>query len=298
MVIGGCPTGDTAQSARPSGVRVISDEGGFGGLASGPGGPGYGGSALAWHHRHKHTNRAGWRMALPLRGRGAGLSLRQAPRYLPYWTGFLLYNGGSMLGEILRPAHKPISRSGNAAWLAAARVAPILTGFLFWALAAFILPPAQIGLGSAAIAAALLTVQPGMPGIGSATLTLLPRETDGGRRLMATALLTVGAFSLVAAGTLLATTHWVGSGVGAAWHDPLMAAFFLATVLFAASDYQPGPMGVAQERTDRAFVLSLPGPQYAAAWVRLPLLVPALLPGSLAQSAVAVAGRRLFMLTR
>jgi glycosyltransferase involved in cell wall biosynthesis/O-antigen/teichoic acid export membrane protein len=207
----------------------------------------------------KHPARAGWMLALPLLAsvRGAGLSLVHAPRYLPYWAGFLLYNYRSMFGEILRPENQPISVGGNAAWLAAARVAPMVTGFLFWALAALALPPAQIGLGSAVVSAALLTVQLGMLGVGPATLTLLPRETDGGRRLMATSLLAVGTFSLVVAGVLVAITHSLGSGVGEAWNDPLVTVVFVATALFAASAYQLDHIGVAQERADRTLVRSI-----------------------------------------
>ena len=52
----------------------------------------------------------------------------------------------------------------------------MLTGFLFWALAALVLPPAQIGLGSAVVSAALLAVQLGLLGVGPATLTLLPTQ--------------------------------------------------------------------------------------------------------------------------
>jgi O-antigen/teichoic acid export membrane protein len=183
--------------------------------------------------------------------------LVHAPRFLPYWVCFLLYNYRAMFGEILRPESKPISVGGNAAWLAAARIAPMLTGFLFWALAALVLPPAQTGLGSAVVSAALLTVQLGMLGVGPATLTLLPRETDGGRRLMATSLLTVGIFSLVVAGALVAITRSLGSGVGEAWNDPLVMVVFLATALFAASAYQLDHIGVAQERADRTLVRSL-----------------------------------------
>jgi glycosyltransferase involved in cell wall biosynthesis/O-antigen/teichoic acid export membrane protein len=207
----------------------------------------------------KHPARAGWMLALPLLAsvRGAGLSLIHAPRYLPYWAGFLLYNYRSMFGEILRPQNQPISVAGNAAWLAAARVAPMLTGFLFWALAALVLPPAQIGLGSAVVSAALLTVQLGMLGVGPATLTLLPRETDGGRRLIATSLLTVSIFSLVVGGALAAITDSLGSGVGEAWNNPLVTLVFLATALCAASAYQLDHIGVAQERADRTLVRSL-----------------------------------------
>nr|WP_218063260.1 glycosyltransferase [Arthrobacter sp. SDTb3-6] len=49
----------------------------------------------------KHPSRAGWVVALPLLAtvRGAGLSLAHAPRYLPYWAGFLGYNYQSMVSE-------------------------------------------------------------------------------------------------------------------------------------------------------------------------------------------------------
>jgi glycosyltransferase involved in cell wall biosynthesis/O-antigen/teichoic acid export membrane protein len=207
----------------------------------------------------KHTGRAGWLVMLPLLAtvRGVGMSLVRAPRFLPYWMGFLLYNYRAMAGELLRPAHKPISVGGNAAWLAAARIAPMVTGFLFWALAALVLPPEQIGLGSAVVAAALLTVQLGMLGVGPATLTLLPAETDGGRRLIATGLLTVATCSLLGAGLLVAVTSWLGTGVGEAWADPLVTVLFLATALLAASAYQLDHVGVAQERADRTLVRSL-----------------------------------------
>ncbi len=207
----------------------------------------------------KHPRRAGWLLTLPLlaSARGVGLSLVQAPRFLPYWLGFLLYNYRAMLGEMVRPTAQPLSVGGNAAWLTAARVAPMLTGFLFWALAAVVLPPAQIGLGSAVVSAALLTVQLGMLGIGTATLTLLPAEDDLGRRLIATSLLTVATFSLIAAWTLAAVTQAMGSGVGAAWTNPAVTLIFLATVLLAASSYQLDHIGVAQERADRALRRSM-----------------------------------------
>jgi O-antigen/teichoic acid export membrane protein len=207
----------------------------------------------------KHPARAGWLVALPLLAsvRGVGLSLAHAPRYVPYWVGFMLYNYRAMFSEILRPANQPLSLRGNAAWLAAARIAPMAAGFVFWALAALVLPPGQIGLGSAVVSAALLTVQLGMLGVGPATLTLLPAESDGGRRLIATSLLTVGTFSLVAAGVLAAVTHSLGSGVGEAWNDPLVTVLFLVTALCAACAYQLDHVGVAQERADRTLVRGL-----------------------------------------
>jgi glycosyltransferase involved in cell wall biosynthesis/O-antigen/teichoic acid export membrane protein len=207
----------------------------------------------------KHPARAGWMVLLPLLAtvRGVGLSLVKAPRFLPYWAGFLLFNYRSMIGEILRPAGQPLSVGGNAAWLAAARVAPMVTGFLFWALVALVLPPAQTGLGSVVISAALLTVQLGMFGVGPATLSLLPAEADGGRRLIATSLLTVATFSLAVALGLAAITNSFRSGVGEAWHNPLVTVLFLITAVVAAVSYQLDHIGLAQERADRALVRSV-----------------------------------------
>ncbi|MDQ0848672.1 O-antigen/teichoic acid export membrane protein/glycosyltransferase involved in cell wall biosynthesis [Arthrobacter sp. B3I9] len=207
----------------------------------------------------KHPARAGWMVVLPLLAtvRGVGMSLVRAPRFLPYWPGFFLFNYRSMASEILRPAGQPLSVGGNAAWLAAARVAPMVAGFLFWALVALVLPPAQTGLGSVVISAALLTVQLGMFGVGPATLTLLPGETDGGRRLIATSLLTVATFSLAAALGLAAGTNAFGSGVGEAWEDPAVTVLFLATAVLAAVAYQLDHVGLAQERADRALIRSV-----------------------------------------
>jgi O-antigen/teichoic acid export membrane protein len=185
------------------------------------------------------------------------LSLLRAPRYLPYWAGFLLYNYRAMLGHLLRPSPGGLSLGGNAAWLAAARVAPMVTGFLFWALAAFLLPPSQLGLGSAVVSAALLTVQLGMLGVGPATLTLLPAQTDGGRRLIATSLLTVALSALLVAAALAAVTHAMGPGVGTAWTDPAVTIAFLAAALFATVAYQLDHVGVAQARADRTMVRSV-----------------------------------------
>lgn len=207
----------------------------------------------------KHPGRAGWMVVLPLLAtvRGMAMSLIRAPRFLAYWPGFLLFNYRSMMGEILRPAGQPLSLGGNAAWLAAARVAPMLTGFLFWALVALVLPPAQTGLGSVVISAALLTVQLGMFGVGPATLTLLPGEADSGRRLIATSLLTVGAFSLAVAIGLAAITDSFGAGIGEAWNNPLVTALFLVTAVSAALAYQLDHIGLAQERADRALSRSI-----------------------------------------
>jgi O-antigen/teichoic acid export membrane protein len=145
----------------------------------------------------------------------------------------------------VRPAAKVLSLGGNTIWLTAARVVPMVTGLLFWALAAILLTPAELGLASAVVAAALLTVQIGMLGVGPAILTLLPAETEG-RRLITTSLLTVGLSSLIVAAGLLMITRALGPGVGQAWDDPTAAAEFLAAAFFATTAYQLDHIHAAQ----------------------------------------------------
>ena len=142
------------------------------------------------------------------------------------------------------PARHGLSVGGNAAWLTAARVAPMVTGFLFWALAALVLPPAQIGMGSAVVAAALLTVQLGMLGVGPATLTLLPgtvrrrpppdRQQPAYRRRSPSA---CGRRQLAAV-TTGSVRAWARPGT-----IPPVTVIFLATALFAAGRLPAGPRG-------------------------------------------------------
>jgi glycosyltransferase involved in cell wall biosynthesis/O-antigen/teichoic acid export membrane protein len=207
----------------------------------------------------KHPVRGGWLLLLPLLAtiRGIALSLATAPRFLPYWLCFLVYNYRAMSAALLRPDPRGLSLSGNAVWLSAARVAPMVAGFLFWGLAAILLPPAQLGLGSAVVSAALLTVQLAMLGVGPATLTLFPAQTDGGRRLIATSLLIVGVSSLVGAAALAGITWTLGPGVGEAWNDPAALSVFLMAAVFASAAYQLDHIGVAQSRADLAMLRSL-----------------------------------------
>ena len=216
------------------------------------------GAGLAFTIR-KHPRRGGWLLLLPLLAtvRGMGLSLVHAPRFLPYWVCFLLYNYRSMVSGLLHTAPQGLSMGGNTAWLSAARVAPMVTGFLFWGLAAFLLPPAQLGLGSAVVSAALLTVQLALLGVGPAILTLLPGQDDGGRRLTATSLLVVGASSLAVSAGLVVVTRALGPGVGEAWGNPLVLWAFLVASVFAGVAYQLDHIGVAQSRADLAMLRSL-----------------------------------------
>jgi glycosyltransferase involved in cell wall biosynthesis/O-antigen/teichoic acid export membrane protein len=208
---------------------------------------------------HKHPRRAGWLVLLPLlaTARGVLLSLATAPRYLPYWAGFVLYNYRAFGGTLLRLPKQGLSLGGNAVWLAAARIAPMAAGLLFWALAALVIPADRLGLASAVVSATMLTVQLGMLGVGPATLTLLPAQADRGRNLIPASVAAVSFSSLLMATGLLVVTYFQGSGVGTAWKNPVMSAAFFAAALLAAVAYQFDHIAVAQARADRALTRSL-----------------------------------------
>ncbi|TAM71144.1 MAG: hypothetical protein EPN48_02775 [Microbacteriaceae bacterium] len=160
-------------------------------------------------------------------------------------------------GRLLSFRSGGLSLTGNAAWLAAARVAPMLTGFIFWALAALMLAPAQLGLGSAVVSSSLLTVQLGQLGVGPATLTVLPARPGDNRRLIATGLLTVSVAAAAVAGGLIVVTRVMGQGVGTAWSDPTVMVTFVAAAVLSADAYQLDHIAVAQARADRALVRSI-----------------------------------------
>ncbi|MDQ0031204.1 glycosyltransferase [Arthrobacter bambusae] len=208
---------------------------------------------------HKHPRRAGWLLFLPLlaTARGVLLALATAPRYLPYWVGFLLYNYGSFGRTLLRLPRQGLSLGGNAMWLAAARIAPMAAGLLFWALAALAIPADRLGLASAVVSATLLTVQLGMLGVGPATLSVLPAQADGGRTLIPASVTAVSFSSLIVAAGLLVVTSFQPTGIGTAWTSPVMSGAFFAATLLAAVAYQLDHIAVAQARADRALTRSL-----------------------------------------
>ncbi|MFK4297320.1 glycosyltransferase involved in cell wall biosynthesis/O-antigen/teichoic acid export membrane protein [Arthrobacter sp. GAS37] len=208
---------------------------------------------------YKHPGRAGWLVLLPLLAtvRGVLLSLATAPRYLPYWAGFLVYNYGAFCSTLLRLPKQGLSLGGNAVWLAAARITPMAAGLVFWALAAVMIPPDRLGLASAVVSATMLTVQLGMLGVGPATLTLLPAQADRGGNLIPASVAAVGFSSLLTATGLVVVTYFLGSGVGTAWKDPAVSAAFFAAALLAAVAYQFDHIAVAQARADRALTRSL-----------------------------------------
>ena len=165
---------------------------------------------------------------------------------------------GRELLDRLRPdQQKSGSMGANTLALAAARVAPMVVGFIFWALAAVSLPPARLGLGSALVSAVLLSVQLGLLGVGPATVSLLPRQGDGGRRLLSASLAAVTSSSLVVGVLLVLVTRALGGPTGAAWNSATVVAAFLAATVLATVAYQMDHVSVAQASSYQALARSI-----------------------------------------
>jgi len=165
---------------------------------------------------------------------------------------------GRELLDRMRPSQQQSQSLGaNTVALAAARVAPMVTGFIFWALAALTLSPASLGLGSALVSAVLLSVQLGLLGIGPATVSLLPGQHDAGRRLLGASVAAVAASSLVVGTAVVLVTRALGGVTGAAWDDSAVVAAFLAAAVLATLAYQFDHISVAQSNSQQALTRSI-----------------------------------------
>ena len=149
------------------------------------------------------------------------------------------------------------SMGANTLSLAAARVAPMVVGFVFWALAALSLSPARLGLGSALLSAVLLSVQLALLGVGPATVSLLPGQHDAGRRLLSASLAAVVVTSVVVGVAVVLVTRALGGVTGAAWDSPAVVAAFLVAAVLATVAYQLDHIAVAQSSSHHALSRSL-----------------------------------------
>ncbi len=98
--------------------------------------------------------------------RGVGLSLVHAPRFLPYWARSCSTTTVPCSGRSSAPGAPALGRRQRGL-ARGGPDRPHVTGFLFWPSRALLLPPEQIGLGSAVVAPPSLTVQLGMLGVGT-----------------------------------------------------------------------------------------------------------------------------------
>ena len=165
--------------------------------------------------------------------------------------------GHELLDRLRSGQQRSQSMGANTLALAAARVAPMVTGFVFWALAALFLSPARLGLGSALVSAVLLSVQLGLLGVGPATVSLLPSQHDGGNRLLSASLAAVTGSSLAAGMVLVLVTRALGGPTGAAWDSAAVVAAFLVAAVLATLAYQLDHISVAQASSHQALARSI-----------------------------------------
>jgi len=120
-------------------------------------------------------------------------------------------------------------------------------GFVFWVVAARVMPPVEVGLGSAYVAAALTVAAATECGLGTLVLRFVPSlAADEGRRLVEEALGMLGTATLLGALVFaLGTPLWAPELGGLAADPWKLGAFLLATTL--------GGVGVL---LDRLFVAS------------------------------------------
>ncbi|MGO9080158.1 MAG: lipopolysaccharide biosynthesis protein [Streptosporangiaceae bacterium] len=121
----------------------------------------------------------------------------------------------------------------NAGSLLASTGVTSALGFVYWALAARLLPQQEVGYGSAAISVMTLLGTIGMFGLGTVLIGELPRRRDKGG-LISAALLTAGAGSLVLGLGFVIIAPMVSGRFAAIVGGPAQAALFTAGVVATA----------------------------------------------------------------
>lgn len=118
----------------------------------------------------------------------------------------------------------------NSVGLAAARLLPMGLGFCSWLLAARVFPAVEVGLASAAVAAALLGVQLALLGLGTATVSLLPSAASP-RAFLDAVLTALTVAGLAVALLMLGLAHVTGADSGQAVATPQHAVLFVILVV-------------------------------------------------------------------
>ena len=200
--------------------------------------------------------------------RGVFVTGLRRPWILPYWVCFIVFNYAAMVRMLVDPdalAGRPRSSveesrelglTANSGALTITRVLPMVIGFGSWTLAARFFEPTSVGLAAAAVSAAALISQLSVAGHGQALVQLLPKEADGGRRLVV-----VGAVVALVSGFLLS---WALAGVASTFTPQLEAIvdapreFWLFVVLGTATAvaFYYDHVAVARRRSDLAVVRS------------------------------------------
>ena len=115
----------------------------------------------------------------------------------------------------------------NATLLTSTTGVNLLLGFAYWWVAARLLPPAAVGLGSAAISAMTLLAALSLFGFGTLLIGELPRRPAYARALVPRALVIAGSAALLLGTLFIVLAPWFSSDFDALRHSPLVSAIFV-----------------------------------------------------------------------
>jgi O-antigen/teichoic acid export membrane protein len=132
-------------------------------------------------------------------------------------------------GSAGRPAPIPpraLSMLPNSLALIGAKVATLGLGFLFWLVAARFYAPDVVGLAAGVVAAVLLCTQLALFGVGSAVITLLPKDREHSARLIDNAITLTTLTGLAVGMLFVALAAGMFPELGAVGRSPAYAALF------------------------------------------------------------------------
>jgi O-antigen/teichoic acid export membrane protein len=132
-------------------------------------------------------------------------------------------------GSAARPAPIPpraLSMLPNSLALIGAKVATLGLGFLFWLVAARFYSPDVVGLAAGVVAAVLLCTQLALFGVGSAVITLLPKDREHPARLVDNAITLTTLTGLAVGALFVALAAGAFPELGAVGRSPAYAALF------------------------------------------------------------------------
>lgn len=121
---------------------------------------------------------------------------------------------------------RALSMLPNSLALIGAKVATLGLGFLFWLVAARFYPPEVVGLAAGVVAAVLLCTQVALLGVGSAVITLLPRDRERPAGLIDSAVTLTALTGLAVGGLFLALAAGMLPELGSVARSPAYAALF------------------------------------------------------------------------
>jgi O-antigen/teichoic acid export membrane protein len=152
----------------------------------------------------------------------------------------------------ITPGGRHAAVSGAA--LVAGRIASMGLGFVAWLIAARLFSPAEVGIASSLVSGMMLCVQLALVGIGSALIVHYPRHADAPGRLLATALRSVAATSLVVAVAFVAVLVATSQELRPVVLMPSIAVAFVALTAFGTLNTLVDHVSIAIRRGDQVLL--------------------------------------------